>query len=165
MEYYYTKADGTTGGPATADELRALVIAGMLNASSKVAAVGSQEWVSISTVIADVASLRGARPATTYPTASPSAPMPTAVATGPNPLAIWSLILSLLGLFCCFLIEIPAVICGHMALSRTRNVPGTGGHGMAMAGVIIGYIGLFGWIVYLFLMGGMAAMQSMMPNK
>ncbi len=35
---------------------------------------------------------------------------------------------------------IPAVICGHMAMSQIRKNPlRVGGHGMAVAGLVLGY--------------------------
>jgi hypothetical protein len=149
------------------DELRALVIAGMLNESSKVAAVGAQEWVSISSVVPDVASAGAAPVAAARPIAAAAPVTGPVVTTRTEGLAVWSFVLSLIGLWCCFLVvlEIPAVICGHLALSRIRRTPQLGGRGLAIAGLIIGYVGLFGWVVYLFLLGGMAAMQSMMPNN
>jgi Tfp pilus assembly protein PilE len=58
--------------------------------------------------------------------------------------AIWSLVLGILSLLCFgFLAGIPAVICGHVARSNIRESQGalTGG-GMALAGLILGYIGL-----------------------
>src|SRR5690348_1441616 len=61
-------------------------------------------------------------------------------------LAIWSLVLGILGLVLLFgcigiLFAIPAVICGHMAYGRIKRSGGTlGGDGMAMAGLITGYI-------------------------
>ncbi len=69
--------------------------------------------------------------------------------SGAGSLAIWSFVLSLVGFFVCpFLAQIPAVICGHLALSRIKNSPGpTEGKGLALAGVIIGYAGMLLWIV------------------
>lgn len=57
-----------------------------------------------------------------------------------NPLAGWSLGLGLGSLFCIFS-AIPAVICGHMAISRINRSGGReGGRGMAVAGLVIGYL-------------------------
>lgn len=60
------------------------------------------------------------------------------------PIAIWSLVLSVLGIIPLGLLaSIPAVICGHLALPRIRKSAGAlGGHGLAVAGLVIGYIGL-----------------------
>jgi len=62
-------------------------------------------------------------------------------------LAVWSLTLGVISLTCCFvcsiLTAIPAVICGHKALSRIDNSGGAvSGKGLAIAGLITGYIGI-----------------------
>ena len=59
-------------------------------------------------------------------------------------LAITSLILSILGLICfSILTAIPGVICGHIALSKIKNSGGSlTGRGLAIAGLVIGYIGI-----------------------
>jgi len=66
-------------------------------------------------------------------------------------LAIASMVCGILSLFFCFcggmLLGIPAVICGHMALGQTGSEspgmpPRMGGRGMAIAGLIMGYIGI-----------------------
>lgn len=78
---------------------------------------------------------------------TPAAPQPAPAARGPQPvsaaprtcgLAIASLVLSLLG--CAFVTAIAGVICGHLALKRIRNNAALSGRGLAMAGVIIGYV-------------------------
>ena len=59
-------------------------------------------------------------------------------------LAITSLVLGLLSLVCFGpLAGIPAVICGHLARGRARRLPGQyGGAGLALAGLIMGYVGV-----------------------
>ena len=58
--------------------------------------------------------------------------------------AIASLILGILG-FCGGLTSLPAVICGHLGLARIKRSNGTmGGGGMAVAGLILGYLALAG---------------------
>ena len=60
-------------------------------------------------------------------------------------LAVASLILGLVGIVFCFgpLAGIPAVICGHKAQSRIKHSGGTlTGAGMALAGLITGYISI-----------------------
>ena len=59
-------------------------------------------------------------------------------------LAITSLILGILSLTCfLFLSGIPAVICGHLAYSRIKRSGGAlTGNGLALAGLITGYIGI-----------------------
>lgn len=59
-------------------------------------------------------------------------------------LAIWSLVLGILAIFTAGLTTIPAVICGHLALGRIKRSAGAqSGGGMAIAGLVTGYVGLF----------------------
>jgi hypothetical protein len=74
--------------------------------------------------------------------------LPTTPLAKVSALAIWSLVLGILGLvvlIACIgpLFAIPAIICGHMAYSRVRRSGGIlVGEGMALAGLIMGYIGV-----------------------
>ena len=71
---------------------------------------------------------------------------PSAVVKKNEPLSIWSLVLGIISLVGCafggFLAGIPAVICGHIGLSRIKRLPSLGGRGMAIAGLITGYLGI-----------------------
>jgi predicted Zn finger-like uncharacterized protein len=60
------------------------------------------------------------------------------------PIAIWSLVLGILGLICCGLFTgIPAAICGHKASARIKASNGAlTGAGMALAGMILGYVAM-----------------------
>jgi hypothetical protein len=88
------------------------------------------------------------------------------VAAPTEPLAIWSLVLSLVGLlgFCCGgpVLGIAGVICGHLGLSKINANPQLQGRGLAMAGLIIGYLAVVSWALYLIFFGGIAALSSMM---
>jgi len=78
--------------------------------------------------------------------------IPPITGTAPQPktsaLAIWSLVLSIIGLvllWACIgpLFAIPGVICGHLAYSRIKRSSGTlAGQGMALAGLITGYVSI-----------------------
>ena len=61
-----------------------------------------------------------------------------------SPGAIWSLVLGILSLICLGpFAAIPAVICGHVALGNIKRSTGTlAGEGMAIAGLVTGYIGI-----------------------
>jgi hypothetical protein len=63
-------------------------------------------------------------------------------------LAIWSLVLGILSLVCfSILTGIPGVICGHMAFSRIKRSAGAlTGQGLAIAGLVTGYLGI-AWAV------------------
>jgi hypothetical protein len=75
-------------------------------------------------------------------------PLPPVPQTKTSKLAIWSLVLGCLGvvlLVACIgpLFAIPAVICGHMAYSRIKRSEGLlEGRGLAMGGIITGYISI-----------------------
>ena len=59
-------------------------------------------------------------------------------------LAIWSLVLGILSFLCFSILSaIPAVICGHKALSRIKSSGGAlTGHGLAIGGLVTGYCNL-----------------------
>jgi hypothetical protein len=63
-----------------------------------------------------------------------------------NGLAIASMVCGILGVVTCYfggLFGLPAVICGHMAISAIRQSPlPMGGRGMAIAGLVTGYLGI-----------------------
>jgi type IV pilus assembly protein PilA len=65
------------------------------------------------------------------------------VAAGPHKtsgLAIASLVL---GIFLFFPLSIPAIIVGHIALSQIKkSAGGIGGRGLAIAGLVLGYLGI-----------------------
>src|SRR6266566_5127398 len=72
---------------------------------------------------------------------SPPAPQPVPRTA---PTAIWSLVLAILSFACGWLLTaIPAVICGHVALSKIRKSGGAlRGKRIATAGLILGYLAL-----------------------
>ena len=71
------------------------------------------------------------------PANNPTAPKTSA-------LAIWSLVLGILSFLCFSILSaIPAVICGHKALSRVKNSGGAiTGQGLAIGGLVTGYCNL-----------------------
>jgi len=73
----------------------------------------------------------------------PPPPVPQPVSRT-APTAIWSLVLAILSFpFGSLFSAIPAVICGHIARSKIRKSGGAlGGKGIAIAGLILGYIAL-----------------------
>src|SRR3974390_808575 len=59
-------------------------------------------------------------------------------------LAIWSLVLGILSITCFSIFSaIPGVICGHKALSKIKQSGGAlTGQGLAIAGLVTGYLGI-----------------------
>jgi len=76
-------------------------------------------------------------------------PLPTVPQPKTSALAIWSLVLGILSLVCFTIFAaIPGVICGHKALSRIKRSNGMlTGQGLAIAGLVTGYLGI-AWAIF-----------------
>ncbi len=61
-----------------------------------------------------------------------------------NGFAIASFVCSLVGILCCAIPSVVGIILGFIALSQIKKT-GQDGSGMALAGVIIGFVVLAGW--------------------
>lgn len=72
------------------------------------------------------------------------APAPATKPT--NTMAIISMISSIIGWFSFGILCIVGVILGHISMKQIKRT-GEGGRGMALAGLIVGYIGIAGWII------------------
>ena len=82
--------------------------------------------------------------AATEPTSNPVSPGAAVSDAAPagkksSTLSVVSLVLGLAGIPTCGLTAIPAIICGHLALGRIKKGHGDG-RGMALTGLITGYI-------------------------
>lgn len=68
-------------------------------------------------------------------------------------LPLWTFVLGILALLTFGLTSVPAIICGHRALAKTRRSNNESlGRSVAIAGLVIGYVGaaLLGtWIILL----------------
>ena len=169
--------DGKQFGPFSLEEINRQLAAGTLSLSDNAWYEGASGWAPLSTVpgVTTSAATSAATPAATpsvaatppAPAASgPVVPTTVVVAAPTEPLAIWSLVLSLVGMlgFCCGgpVLGIAGVICGHLGLSKINANPQLQGRGLAMAGLIIGYFAVVSWALYLIFFGGLAALSSMM---
>ena len=100
----------------------------------------------------------------TPPPAPQSAPNPYAAPAAPNPYAAMSTsaktnTLAIVSLVLAFFISLGAVICGHIALGQIKRT-GENGRGLAIAGLILGYVGLIAgllFIIFWFAIFGIAA--------
>jgi hypothetical protein len=61
-------------------------------------------------------------------------------------MAIVSMISSIIGWFAFGSLCIVGVILGHISLKQLKT-SGEGGRGMALTGLIMGYIGIAGWVI------------------
>jgi hypothetical protein len=65
-------------------------------------------------------------------------------------MAVASFVLSLVGIFCFgFVTGLLALVFGAVAMRAISREPGLRGHGLAVAGFIIGIIDVIGWLVWL----------------
>jgi hypothetical protein len=156
--------DGKELGVFSVEEINRQLAAGTLRLTDQAWYEGAAGWAALSTV-----SGVGAAPASQAPQVSPAAVATTPAVMVPQrkteQLAVLSLIFSILGVFgfCCgfFLMAgIAGIVCGHIALSRIKANPELEGHGLAMAGVIIGYVAVAGWLLWILLFGGLAVLQG-----
>jgi uncharacterized membrane protein len=124
-------------GPFTEDEIKAQLASGTITLQDHVWWQGQANWLPL-----------GQTPLVT-PGAAPLPAMPDApLAAGAaystpgrtSQLAIWSLVCGCLSLFCSLIASVPAIVLGHMGLSEIKKNPGLQGRGMAMAGMILGYV-------------------------
>jgi len=73
------------------------------------------------------------------------------VAAKTNTSAILSLVFSCIGLLTCGLASIAGVVLGHVARSQIRSRAGEDGSGLALAGLIIGYLTIAAVVAYVVL--------------
>lgn len=85
-----------------------------------------------------------------YPVAQPYGMHP-ALRPPKEGLATASFVLSLASFATCGATTIPAVVTGHIALSRIKR-NGTEGHGLAVAGLTIGYLEIALGVIWIILM-------------
>ena len=136
---------GQKFGPFSPQEIQTRLSSGELHPDDLAWTEGRTEWTPLS-------SFPGISPAPATqpsPLRAPATPPPLQRISGSHAastsgLAIGSLVCGILSFtFLPILASIPAVICGHMALSEIKRSSGAiGGKGVAMAGTILGYITL-----------------------
>ena len=169
MEWFYAK-NNERKGPVSASQLRSMVVSGEVAGSDLVWCEGMGNWISASEIQDFDSPPAGAAGAGAGPPqgqhspqvvppgaqadSSADIPYPRPVGSKPpaNGKAIASLVCGCVGVTCCGILipSILAVIFGHIAKGEIRASGGQqGGDGMALAGLILGYIGLALGIVYL----------------
>lgn len=164
-DYYYTDANRQPAGPVPIDELRSMFREGKLANGALVAEVGASEWK-------PAAELLGGS-STGAPIYSAPPVAPTGVIGSSHgaqdaffPSAGWSFGLGLASWVCSLsiLTGIPAVICGHMALSRMKaeNNNNSTAKVLAIIGLVLGYLSLAGMVFFILIFG--LAMLGAMAN-
>jgi hypothetical protein len=138
-QWYYGSSSGQHG-PVEENELRAMIASGGVGPQTLVWRDGMRDWLPLQSV----PEFGGHSP-------SPYAPPGYGGVPGYHPpvansgLAVASMVCGIAGYATClfWILSIPAVICGHMALNQIRDssLP-MAGRGMAIAGLILGYLGI-----------------------
>jgi hypothetical protein len=143
VNYYYTDSGNRPQGPLSLEEIRAMAQRGQLDRGTMVAVAGNSVWTPLASLLPDVAL---------------QAPGRT------DPLAVWSLILGIVGFIACSccgpLLSVPAIVTGHISLSNCSRDPKLEGKGMAIAGLVTGYVAIAIFIAQLFLFGGLVFIEE-----
>ncbi|MDB4508210.1 GYF domain-containing protein [Akkermansiaceae bacterium] len=164
-EWFYGR-EGQQYGPIDEASMKGRIATGEVGPHDLVWKESMEKWLPLS----QVSELSSGLPAASdspyaTPNSNPVAGVsPAAMPMGPSTsgLAIASLVCGILAVLAsCYVVGmifgIPAVICGHLAMKRTKNLlQPEGGKGMAIAGLICGYIGcaitlaavIFGVVMY-----------------
>lgn len=133
MAIWHYSIDGVQHGPVSEDEMRAMLASGMINTSTHIWREGMDHWQQLGQHPQWVSQI--AAPVTGYGQMQPT-----------NGMAIASMVCGLvslpmmLGCWVGILVGIPAVICGHVALSQMKRMSLQQGRGMAITGLITGYL-------------------------
>ena len=147
--WYYAQ-HGQQIGPVSKEELQGLLLSQTLPETVNVWTEGMPVWQQANLVPELISGVHGGLVPQPVPGAYvPPVVMPT------NAMAITSMVLGLLGIFLLGPFgSIPAIICGHMARRQIRDSNGQQqGDGMALAGLITGYIitALYAAVVLLYI--------------
>ena len=139
MEIFINQHNERTG-PFTPQEIQAGLASGKFQTTDLIWYQGIEGWVPLS----QASSIFG-----NNPSMHPSQPASCGLATASLVLGISSIIF--------ILTAIPAVICGHIALSKIKKSQGKlGGKGIALAGLITGYV-IFGFVLLIAFIAALSA--------
>lgn len=144
MPLWYYGSPAGQSGPVEENELRALIAAGTIVPETLVWRDGMKDWAPMRAVPELSGHPMAAYPAPYQAPYAGAAGYPVVPVIPNSGLAIASMVCGIVGICTCYfmiLLAIPAVICGHMALSQINNSQAPmGGRGMAIAGLVLGYL-------------------------
>jgi len=157
--------DGKQLGIFSLEEINRQLAASTLSLSDQAWYEGAAGWAPLSTVPGVSAASAPSSASQVSPAPAPGAPMTLAAQRKTEPLAIMSLVFSGIAIcgFCCGLFLVAAVagvVCGHLALSKIKANPELEGHGLAVAGIVIGYVAIGIVLIRVLFFGGLAALGA-----
>lgn len=163
MEWYYSKND-VQMGPVSLADLQQKVAHGEVLPSDMAWREGMGDWKPVSAL----SELRVTSHAAQATQATPAAPYVVPVAKQTSGLAIASLIcgvIGLLGPFLCFLpsvLGVGGIVCGHLALGQIKRASDRlNGRGLAIVGLISGYLSIVIVLLCVAFFGFVAVMGNM----
>lgn len=180
--WFYAK-DGEQHGPVEADDIRSRQKSGELSNATLVWKEGMAQWSPLEEVLelrepvpSEGESVAEGSPSVPNLAQAPAAapmnqPAPQLIApVQQNTMALVSMILGIISIALCMmaLTGIPAVICGHIARKQFRESPvPQSGEGMALTGLILGYVAIAITVAYIVFMviifAGAASAASSIP--
>lgn len=133
MAQWFYGENGQQLGPIDESGLHALIASGQIGPATLLWREGLPGWRSLDQLRADGG---------IYGSAAPQFIGHGMINPPTSGLAITSLVCGIVSLVTCLVfVGIPAVICGHMAMSQIANSPTpVAGRGMALAGLVCGYL-------------------------
>ena len=150
--------DGQRLGPFSIEEVRARLSAGEIRPTDLAWSEGRADWVPLASFPGIAEPAVPGLPQTGVAGPPPLQRIPPPVSGATSGLAIASLVCGILSVtFLPFLAAIPAIVCGHMAQGQIRRAAGAlRGGGLALAGLIIGYLSFVLIIPMIAILAGIA---------
>ncbi len=130
VQWFYGQ-NGVHAGPIAEHELHVLISNGAVTPETMLWREGMPAWLTLREIQAGGGIYLNTVPVPSYPMYGPQT----------SGLAIASLVCGALGILCAPLLGIAAVITGHLALGQIDRAPyPMGGRGLAIAGLVLGYL-------------------------
>ncbi len=158
--HYLIARDGQQLGQFSEEEIRSGLFEGKYLSTDVAWTEGMSEWQPLGEIMGQgVTRVAGPR------TAGNGGPIPWTAPTHTAGLAITALVVGIISLVTCGGLgvgAIAAIVCGHLALSSIGKSGGLlGGRGMALSGLIMGYVSIVGMGVMMMVAVSGSAMSKM----
>jgi hypothetical protein len=151
----YVFRDNQQTGPFSEAEVQAQLASGAITRESLVWWDGQPDWKPLGQTSLGAAPAGGvtSHPAPSTTSIPAQAAFPVTGSQRTSTLAVVSLVFGCIGWLCGPILGLAAVITGHMARAEVRKDPSLTGGGMALAGLILGYVWIVAVIIYFVVIG------------